>query len=64
VRKPYPLKTREEVSVLLQFPLDSYSTAREFRASFAVRTEEQTDIQAFESVALQIKSEYGLRIEG
>ena len=64
VTKTYPLKTREEVSVLLQFPLGSYSTSREFCASFAVRTEEQADVQAFQSEALQIKSEYGLRING
>jgi len=50
--------------VLLQYPLDNYLTAREFRASFAVWTEEQAEIQAFQSEALQIKSEYRLRIEG
>ncbi|WAQ94140.1 ITA9-like protein [Mya arenaria] len=64
VRKPYPLKSQQEVAVLLQFPLDMYVTKREFRATFTVRTEEQTTVEATETLVLPIKSEYGIRIEG
>lgn len=64
VRKPYPLKSMEEVTFTLQFPLDQHITMQEFEANFTVRTEEQTEFQDAQALTLPIKSEYGLKIEG
>ncbi|KAH3720452.1 hypothetical protein DPMN_063351, partial [Dreissena polymorpha] len=63
VRKPYPLEQDQSIAFLIQFPLDDV-TLREFRATFAVRTEEHTTAQATATLRLAVKSEYGLRIDG
>lgn len=64
VRRPYPLKTMEEVTYTLQIPLETQLKVAEFEANFTVRTEEQDTHQAFQALKLPVKSEYGLRIEG
>ncbi|XP_053373891.1 integrin alpha-2-like [Mercenaria mercenaria] len=64
VRKPYPLKTMEEVTYTLQIPLENEAKMTEFEANFTVRTEDQDDHQASQILKLPVKSEYGLRIEG
>ncbi|KAL4222565.1 integrin [Mactra antiquata] len=64
VRKPYPIKSREEVTFTLQFPLGQHITMQQFEANFTVRTEEQSDYQDSQALSLPIKSEYGLKIEG
>lgn len=64
VRKPYPLRKKEEVSFIIEFPLENQVALREFVANFTVKTEEQVSHQSTQYLRLPIKSEYGLKIEG